>query len=569
MGVKTLKLVPSTPEQAAAYDEAGGGQGGGVFDANGRRIIRHDAGRLPQVLDEIGGALSEFCAKGGNLFRWGAGLSRVYVLPNDVTEGKVKRWAGSVTVHPVGAPHLTELATLAAGHERYDGRAEKYKPIDCPAKAAEAYLARGAWPEIPQLNGFVEAPTLTLDGRVLDVPGYDALSGLFSAWTSIPGYVSPPRTPSMRDAAEAADLLAKAVATFPFVSPADQSAALAGMILAVCRRSLPSAPMLCVTAPTPGTGKTLLTDTICLLATGRRASVMAMGHDEAEADKRLAGVLMAGDAMVNIDNVERPLGGDLLCQVLSQPVLKTRPLGASSMVDVPTHAIMAATGNNLSIQGDLKRRVMMIRLDAQLECPELRAFDGEPHLDRIMRLRGPLVTAALTIPLAYLAAGAPKVCATPLGGFEEWDRLCRSSLVWLGLSDPLEASSLLRAEDADLEALRSLLSAWFDVYAGSAKMAADIVREGMAGGEGYDPSVPSHPELRDALQYISGNRPPTARSLGNWLKRNKDRVITVAIEGKEGQYMALRLVMLPHDRNGVARWMVASGEAGKSEVIPM
>lgn len=557
-----LKLVKEAPEQRAALESVSSGDGG-HFDFNGKRIIQHDAGQLPRILDEIGAALSEFCAGGGNLFRWGAGLSRVYVLAEDEASGRdgrtqLMRWAGSVTLHPVDVAHLRELVGRAAAHEKYDGRAEKYKPCDCPEPAAKAYMARGSWPEIPPLSGFVECPTMTLDGRVLDAPGYDAETGLFAAWSSIPGYVSPPRTPSRRDAADAAETLAKTVATFPFVSPADQSAALAGMILAVCRRSLPSAPMLCVTAPTPGTGKTLLTDTISILATGRRASVMAMGHDEAEADKRLAGVLMAGDAMVNIDNVERPLGGDLLCQVLSQPVLKTRPLGASSMVDVPTHAIMAATGNNLSVQGDLKRRVTMIRMDAKLERPELRAFDGEPHLERVLRLRGHLIQAALTIPLAYLAAGAPDVGTTPLGGFEDWDRLVRRPLVWLGLSDPLDTNAQLRAEDPDLEATLALLTAWFDLFAGSAMTAADVIREGMASGEGFDTSAATNPELREALMLISNGRQPTARSLGNWLRARKDRVVA----GK-------RFVVLPQDRNGVARWMVATGEAGISAEIPM
>lgn len=561
-----LKLVPATPEQQAAYEGAGGkdggGQGGGQFRPDGRRVIQHDPGKLPEILDEMGLALAEFCAKGGNLFRWGPSLSRVYVLVDDETSGRegrqVKRWAGAVTLHPVDVPHLRELAGRAAAHERYDARAEKWKACDCPEPAAKAYMARGCWPEIPVLSGFVECPTLTLDGRVLDVPGYDADTGLFAAWSAIPGYRSPPRAPNRQDAAAAAETLAKAIETFPFVSPADISAALAGMILAVVRRSLPAAPMLCVTAPTPGTGKTLFTDTISLLATGRRASVMAMGHDEVETDKRLAGVLMAGDAMVNIDNVERPLGGDVLCQVLSQPVFKTRPLGASSMVDVPTCAIMAATGNNLSVQGDLKRRVSMIRMDAKLERPELRAFEGEPHLDKIMRQRGELVRAALTIPLAYLAAGAPAVGNTPLGGFEDWDRLVRRPLVWLGLADPLDATSQLRAEDPDLEALMVLLTAWFDLFAGSAKTAADVIREGMATGDGFDMGAPTHPELREALMLISNGRQPTARSLGNWLRARKDRVVG----GK-------RFVVLPQDRNGVARWSVSTGEGGLSGELPM
>lgn len=563
-----LKLVKSTPEQdqalkAAHKGDGGGsdgrgGSGGDTFTPDGRRVIRHDPGRLPEVLDEMGQALAEFCGNGGSLFRWGAGLSRVYVAGDESQDKNARRFAGAVTLHPVEAPHLRELIGRAALHERYDARGGSYRACDCPDTAAKAYLSRGAWPELPSLTGFVEGPCLTLDGRVLDTPGYDADTGLFLAFSAIPGYTPPPRAPSVQQAAEAADVLAKAIDTFPFVSPADLSAALAGMVLAMVRRSIPSAPMLAVTAPTPGTGKTLLTDTISLLATGRRASVMSLGHDEIEADKRLAGVLLAGDAVLNLDNVERPLGGDLLCQVLSQPAIKTRPLGGSSMVDVPTSAILAATGNNLSIQGDLKRRVTMIRMDAKLERPELRVFDGEPHLDKILRQRGELIRAALTIPLAYLAAGAPALRTAPLGGFEDWDRLVRRPLIWMGLADPLEASAMLRDQDPDMETTRAVLTAWWDVFAGDAVTASEVVQRGAAVGDGMDATAPTYPELREAMMLVSGGRQLTTRQLGYWLRGHKDRI-----------YDGKRLAMLKPDRNGIARWQLVTGEGGLSSEMPM
>jgi putative DNA primase/helicase len=551
-----LELVKASPTQQKAFNDQS--SDGGFFDSEGRRIIQHDNGKLPEILDQLGQALADFSRKDGNLFRWGPGLARVYVQPVDAENGAVKRAAGAVTLHAVGTPHLTELAGRAATHEKFDGRAEKYKACDCPAKVAESYLARGHWPEIPLLMGFVESPTLSLDGRLLDAPGYDASTGLFLAFDAIPGYTSPPRTPSKEEAMTALDVLFRAVDSFPFVEQADTMAAVAGMILAVVRRSLPAAPMLAVTAPTPGTGKTLLTDTMSIIATGRRASVMSIGHDEIEADKRLSGALLAGDAMLNLDNVERPLGGDLLCQVLSQPILKTRPLGGSAMVDVPTSAIIAATGNNLSIQGDLKRRVMMIRMDAKLERPELRSFDGEPHLDKIMRTRGELITAALTIPLAYLAAGAPKLSIAPLGGFDDWDRLVRRPIVWLGFNDPLDASALLRDQDPDMETMRALLQAWSEVFAGDAVTAADVIREGTASGDGMDPTAATHPALSEALKMVSGGRPPTTNKLGYWLRQHKDRIVD-----------GLRIVLMPKDRNGIGRWKVVTGEAGQSEEMAM
>lgn len=556
MARAALKLVPGSADQARAFEAAsghpgsgggglsGGGAGGGTFDADGRRVIQHDPGRLPEILDQLGAALAE---RGDNLFVWGAGLSRVHVLA-EAAVGPVRRQKGAVVLHPVSVAHLAELAGRAAVHEKYDGRAESYKRCDCPPKVSESYLARGCWPELPSLAGFVESPTLTMDGRVLDAPGYDQQTGLFLAFASVPGYRPPPPTPSLQDAATAADVLMEMVKTFPFVDEADHMAAVAGMITAVLRRALPAAPMLAVTAPTPGTGKSLLADTFSVLATGRRASVISLGQDEIEADKRIAGVLMAGDSVVLIDNVERPLGGELLCQVLSQPSVRVRPLGVSSMVDLPTHALMIANGNNLSVVGDLKRRVMLIRMDARIERPETRTFDGEPHLDRVVRRRGELITAALTIPLAYRAADSPRLDLQPFGGFEDWDAMVRRPLCWLGLVDPLQATEVLRDQDPDMEVTRAMLTAWYEVFQGNLTSAAEVVREGMAVGAAMDVSAPTYPALREALLLVSRGKQPTATSLGHWLRTHRDRI-----------YDGLRVTSGEPDRKGVVRWRVANG----------
>ena len=43
-------------------------------------------------------------------------------------------------------------------------------------------------------------------------------------------------------------------------------------------------------------------------------------------EKRLGAALIAGDRIISIDNCERPLGGELLCQALTQRILKPRVL---------------------------------------------------------------------------------------------------------------------------------------------------------------------------------------------------------------------------------------------------
>lgn len=502
-----LELVTASHEQTAAF-----------YDANGTRVIRHDGGKLPEILDQFGLAVAELEA---NLFIHAARLVRVYPAQG-VKSGGIHRPKGALIIHPIDAAHLSELGTSAAVHERYDARSEKHKIIDCPRRIADAYLARGNWPELPVLTGFVEAPTIDLDGRLLDQPGYDKETGLFLAFDPIPGYEPAPKEPSKADATAAADLLLALIESFPCVDDADRAAVLAGIITALVRRSLPSAPMLAITAPTPGTGKTMLAETPSVIATGRRASVLSLGHDDAEAEKRLGGVLLAGDACILLDNIERPLGGDLLCQVTTQPSVRLRPLGTSGVVSVPTHALLLATGNNLSIVGDLKRRVMLVRLDAQVERPEQRTF-ARNHLEDVYARRGELIRAALTIPMAYLNAGAPLLDGlTPAGSFEQWDRMVRRPLVWLGLPDPLLASETLRDDDPELAAMRALFAAWRELFNDKAVTVAEVIEAGM--DRGPMSGSPVNADLFDSLQVACAEK-PNARRLGNWLRYRQNRIV--------------------------------------------
>ena len=488
---------------------------GDLFTPDGKRIIQHKTGHLPTVLDLVEMALSE--SPDLHLFRYAGRLARVYQA-EEPRDKSVKRPAGAIMVHPVESAHMTELAGRAAMHQKWDSRVSDYVLSDCPRRVADALLSRGHWPRLPDLVGFIETPTITGEGRIIDLPGYDAASGLFCAFTTITGYQPPPAKPTMQDAASAAGKLMQLFNSFPFVDPADRSAMLCALLTSIQRRLLPAAPLMAITAPTPGTGKTLLCETLAIIATARRASVLSLGHDDAESEKRLAGVLLAGDAVISVDNIERPLKGDLLCQVATQQFVRLRPLGGSGMLNVPTHSLIVATGNNLSIVGDLKRRVVMIRLDAKTERPEHRSFDHD-HLATVAERRGEIITLALTIIAAYLAAGAPKIPGSHnFGGFEQWDRMVRRPLLWLDLPDPLLTSEELREQDPDLEAMRLMYTAWWQSFSDRAVTVAEVINEGQSLGQS------ENEELRDALQLVCAEK-PNSRRLGFWLRSHRERII--------------------------------------------
>jgi putative DNA primase/helicase len=461
-------------------------------------------------------------------------------------EGVVRRPRAAVVLHPVEPDHLVELAGLAAAHEKFDRRADEYRPCDCPRRVAAAFLARGAWPELPTLAGVVEAPTLKADGQLLDRPGYDAESGLFLAFADLPGYTSPPPSPSRDDAEEALAMLLQTIDSFPLVDYSDRCAVLAGFLTALVRRSLPSAPLLAITAPTAGSGKSLLGEGVAVVATGRHGAMLSLGADDNETEKRLAGVLLAGDAVVILDNLERPLRGELICSVLTQSAVRLRPLGGSSVLTVPTSAVFVATGNNLAIHGDLRRRTMLARIDAAMERPERRRFERDFLADLAAR-RGELIRALLVIALAYRAAGSPEIRdLDPVGSFAQWDRLVRRAFVWAGLPDPMMAAEELRQDDPDVAAARQLLAAWRGVFGDRPVSAAEVVEAGMAmqpmSGERETP------ELYAALQLVCAEK-PNVRRLGYWLRSHRGRIVD-----------GLRLESAGTDAHSkIALWRVSCG----------
>ncbi|HEX7045927.1 MAG TPA: hypothetical protein VF203_15075 [Burkholderiales bacterium] len=463
--------------------------------------------------------------------------------------GLVRRPVGAVRLHPVDATHLAELATQTAVHLRYDRRSEAWRQINCPRRVAEAILARGDWRELPLLLGIAEAPTMTLDGRIIDKPGYDRRSGLFLA--AVPErYKSPSPTPTIQEAQAAVDRLSEAVSTFPFVDRSDLAAFVAAVCTALVRRLLPAAPLIAITAPTPGTGKSLLADLIAMIALGRQAAMLALSDDETENEKRLYSALLAGDSLIIADNIEAPLRGVLLCQLLTQPSVQFRPLGFSSLVTAPTNTTLVATGNNLSIIGDLRRRVMLVRLDAKTERPETRAF-ARDALEYVRQRRGELVRDALTIMRGYAADGRPHVGVRPFGGFSEWDLMVRRAVVWAGLPDPLGPAEELRERDPDLEVTRMLFAAWRAEFGDHGVTVAEAIATARKSHQRFDGGTePDHPELREALQAAAGDK-LDSRRLAAWLRRHRDRVIDGLVLS-QGE-----------DRHAkVARWSVLDAACG-------
>ena len=554
MRASVCDKLPPFPVEPVATLEQEADDNGEEFDVppgptapTNRPVIQYQESELPGIVDAACRALVEADAE---VYARGTSLARPVRLSSAGRNKGIKRGQGATILVPIDETALVEILTSNVEWRRYDGRSDKWKPIAAPAAVAKTIISRrGDWP-FPQLVAVVSAPTLRDDWSVLSEPGFDPASGIFFD----PGGITWPEiapAPSQADAVAALMSLKTLIADFPFVGPADRSGALAMILTALVRPSLPTAPMFGVSAPVPGSGKSKLVDLAAVLATGRNAAVMSAPREETELQKAVGAALMAGDGFLNLDNIEHSLRSELLCQVLTQELVKLRVLGQSLNLDLPTNVTFAATGNGLRFVGDLTRRVVLIRLDPGMERPEERVFSR----DALQVARGDrvkLVCAGLTILRAFVTASAPSI-RPALGSFEVWSNLIRSALVWLGEADPLANGNSVRDNDPERERTLTILRALPDGEWRAADIATMLKED--------EPRIlanKQHAALADAVAEFCERGSLSTRRLGDFLRHHSGRVLD-----------GVSVRWVKKDRNGIAIWTVDGRDPAEEQPEPV
>ena len=428
-----------------------------------------------------------------------------------------------------------------------------------PMNVAATLLDRdGVW-RFQEIVGVIATPTMRPDGSLLVKQGYDLATRLLLI--EPPPMPEIPDEPTRDDALAALALLDELISESPFADEPSKSVALSGLITPVVRGAFAVAPMHSSSAPVAGSGKSFLWDMAAGISSGQqRMPVIAAGNEE-ETAKRLTGVMLTGQPLISIDNVNGELKGDFLCQAIEQHFLDIRPLGRSDIVRIQTGGVtIYATGNNIIIVGDLCRRTITARLDAKLENPQLRQFRNNP-IRKILDDRGTYIAACLTICRAYIVAGRPGL-RPRLASFEGWSDTVRSALVWLGKADAIDSMEDTRAEDPQRAALTDLLNAWSQdhgVGAGSNVSLAVIIEKSMKMEKmgGNETGEFKYPELnaavRAAVLAIAGNSPSSKIDpprFGQYCKANKGRIV-------DGLFLANK----PSSRGGAATWWVDQAKA--------
>ena len=493
-----------------------------------RPLIRWVEGELPRVVNEAEDAL---LGAGELIFQRDRMLVRV-IRRSSHTVRSYQRQPGTLSIMMVDAPYLVETFTRLARWERWDSRIDGWRRINAPDRVAANYLARAGHWRLPELASAISAPTLRPDGTLLQKPGYDKA---MRCWYDPCGIVFPeiPETPSRTDAESALALLSKALSTFPFEAEADLSVALALTLCGLVRRSLPAAPLGAISAPVMASGKTLLADFISIVATGASAPAMTFAATDEEAQKSALAVLVEGDAVVLIDNIERPLQGEWLCTILTSETFSQRVLGLSQMARVPTTVLILATGNHLVIAGDLRTRALLCRIDPKVERPEERKFEHDLR-EWAMAHRPQLVAAGLTVMRAFVVKSENgKGQVLPWGRFERWSDMVRAPLVWLGYEDPCVSIKALEDEDPERGEHLRLMHEWRAAFGDKPTSAREAILEAERDSLAKCKATP----LQEIFREIASDRggTVTSRRLGKRMQHYSGRRVKGRQIVKDGE----------------------------------
>lgn len=421
-----------------------------------------------------------------------------------------------------------------------DGNVEEL-PQDPPVDVARSVIEMGLR-YFKELRGTVSYPMLYKNHFVVE-NGFHAETGWFvdhELKCELPAGML------KRDAAHAAlSTLTEPLDDFPFDGPISKSVVLASMMTVIlCPTIDASCPMFIFDSPTPGSGKSTLVDIASILATGHIApkQVYVPG---AELRKNIFAHLLNQVRILCFDNVSKPLGGDALDVLLTGQRVTDRILRKSETTTIEHHCVTFATGNNITIKGDLHRRALRARLTPKMENPEHRGDYKHPQiLEYVKTHRAELVAACLLIAKAYLDAGSPDVGLAPLGSFESWSKLVRNPLVWLGLEDPVQAQPKLR-EDADIDrvANEDLIVCFDNLFHKQSFTAGEV----LAVVEGRSAAAPADTQrLTEILSMLELDE-PTMRDITALLRKLQDRPLNglVLRRGKRSSKGQLFRISIP------------------------
>lgn len=456
-----------------------------------------------------------------------------------------------------------------------------------------------------KLARLTNSPFVREDGSVCQEPGYDQSTATLLLPSEELDQIVVPDEPSVEQIQAAVTLLLEEwLGDMPLPEQADKANLLGLILTGFVRGMVPLVPMALINGLQAGVAKGLLANCLQMLWTGRATEPVTYPDDNNELRKSITATLMTGQEVIVYDEVGT-LRGAALSQALTATVWRDRQLGYSRMVAVPNTAIWMALGNQVLVEGDMRRRVYTVALRPTDRDPESRDNNTYRHPDLLgwtRENRAQLLQAALTIIRGWFAAGQPEAPdIVRFGSFERWERLIGGILHFAGVRGFLGNLDAWRLE-ADFDTAywaAHLGELWvhfgeepFTVSEVVAALRDDDIREAPprlteVGGRGYPRELgQAYSRVRDRwfreFRIVRAGRPGDGGAHGSvnrWRVERLDPEIPApqtpaaerreGSEGSEGSSTALSTVnLVASSASGLAKDVPVTSPALEGLVLP-
>jgi hypothetical protein len=313
---------------------------------------------------------------------------------------------------------------------------------------------------LPTIERFASNPLVLPNGEVIKKQGFYQENCVYMAKS-----VNLPEAPNTPE--ECVEKLLEPFCDFPFAGEADRANLLALILTPLIGLFTEQKPIFLVEAAKEGTGKTLLVKTALYIAYGEAVPAQNAPQDDEEWGKLITTAVSQAWNVLFIDNVGKKLDSSALSAYATLTHWRGRILGKSEGGAWPCHALVVCTGNNPDTSGEIARRIVSIRIEADCERPEERSGFRYPNLlEHVAQNRLEYLSCALKLISLWVKAGKPKPQEAPaFGSFEDWRIVVGGILEFAGvrgfLANQREAKERL-AEDASL--WREFVQKWFEAY---------------------------------------------------------------------------------------------------------
>lgn len=403
-----------------------------------------------------------------------------------------------------------------------------------------------------ELKAMSYLPLVGVGGVIVNRSGYDEDTGVFLAFDDSPDI---PDEPSRSEIIAAIKVIWKPWSNYTLATDHDRAAMFSAIVTAICRPALYTCPGFFFDAPVQSSGKTKAAAALGALIQGERVGVTPFvdcANGESEMLKKLVSLALIGAGFFLVDNVVGCWRSPVLAALITSGGIDERVLGLNLWYRGVSRMMVVATGNNATLDRDLGRRFIRVRIDPGVECPQGTPFPFDP-VDMALSMRLAIAHSVLVLVRAWQVAGSPK---PPRGdcGFSEWNGVVRALTLWLqgaGLVREAEldpfgdpAFSILEnaaEDDPDTGYLKMLLHGLQAVFMVKQFTASEahVLYKNDGGNEGAI-------LIREALEALAPKRQElSVTSIGRIFRYRRDRIAGGLVLRHVGE-----------DRNGVGSWCV-------------